>query len=348
MQASSISLTPKLSICIATFNRGKFIGQTLDSVLAQMTPEVELIVVDGASPDDTQEQVSVYVARYPDLRYIREASNSGVDRDYDKAVGYARGEYCWLMTDDDLLVPGAVNRVLSELDALVELVLVNAEVRNLDFSRLLDPRIFQSDRDQRYGPGDSERFLVETMQGLSFIGSVIVKRQIWLSRQREPYFGSLFIHVGVIFQAPWAGVVKLIAAPQILIRYGNAMWTARGFEIWMFKWPNLIWSFPNFSDTAKALVSPREPWRDLRRLVTSRAIGSYALPEFRRCWGDQPASIAKGAAWLIAVTPAAVVNLLACLHLLLWNRQPSSTVYDLSRSTHSTVVSRFVTRLLGI
>ena len=37
------------------------------------------------------------------LRYFRESVNSGVDRDYDKAVGYASGEYCWLMTDDDLL-----------------------------------------------------------------------------------------------------------------------------------------------------------------------------------------------------------------------------------------------------
>lgn len=348
MQASPASLTPKLSICIATFNRGKFIGETLDSVLAQMTPEVELVVVDGASPDDTQEQVSAYVARFAQLRYFREPTNSGVDRDYDKAVGYARGEYCWLMTDDDLLVPGAVNRVLSELDPSVELVLVNAEVRNLDFSRLLDPRIFQSETDRQYGPEESERLLVETMQGLSFIGSVIVKRETWLSRDREPYFGSLFIHVGVIFQAPWPGVVKLIAAPQVVIRYGNAMWTARGFEIWMFKWPNLIWSFADFSDRPKALVSPREPWRDLKRLVTYRAIGGYSLAEFRRCWGDQPASVAKGAGWLIAVTPAAVVNLLACLHLLLWNRRPSSTVYDLSRSIHSTVVSRFVTRLLGV
>lgn len=342
------SPTPKLSICIASFNRAKFIGETLDSVLSQMTPEVELIVVDGASPDNTQREVAPYVERFAQLRYIREATNSGLDRDYDKAVGYARGEYCWLMTDDDLLVPGAVQRVLSEVDASPDLVLVNAEVRNLDFSKLLDARIFRCESDQQYGPGDSERFLAETMQGLSFIGCVIIKREIWLSRLREPYFGSLFIHVGVIFQAPWTGVVKLVAAPQIVIRYGNAMWTARGFEIWMFKWPSLIWSFPNFSDRSKALVSPREPWRLLKNQVVYRAIGGYSLAEYRRCWDDQPRSVAKGAAWLTAVVPASVVNLLACLHLLLLKRRPSSTVYDLARSIHSTALSRFVTRLIGV
>ena len=45
-------MVPKLSICMATYNRGKFIGLTLDSIMSQMRSDVELIVVDGASPDD--------------------------------------------------------------------------------------------------------------------------------------------------------------------------------------------------------------------------------------------------------------------------------------------------------
>jgi glycosyltransferase involved in cell wall biosynthesis len=36
-------VNPRLSICIATYNRGKFIGDTLDSILGQMTPEIELV-----------------------------------------------------------------------------------------------------------------------------------------------------------------------------------------------------------------------------------------------------------------------------------------------------------------
>jgi abequosyltransferase len=348
MPATSATPAPKLSICIATFNRGKFIGETLDSVLAQMTSEVELVVVDGASPDDTQEQVSAYVARFPQLRYIREATNSGVDRDYDKAVGYARGEYCWLMTDDDLLMPGAVQRVLAQLDEAPELVLVNAEVRNVDFSRLLHPRIFDQEMDREYGPDDSERFLAETLQGLTFIGCVIVRRAAWMSRDREPYFGSLFIHVGVIFQAPWHGKIKLVAAPQMMIRYGNAMWTARGFEIWMFKWPNLVWSFAGFSDGSKERISPREPWRNFKKLALFRAIGGYSLAEYRRCWADQPPGLSKGIALLIAISPASLVNLIASLYLLLLNRADRSTAYDLSRSTHANSVSRLVARLLAV
>ena len=338
----------KLSITIATFNRGRFIAETLDSILAQMTPEVELVVVDGASPDNTQEVMQGYMARFPQLRYFHEQTNSGVDRDYDKAVGYARGDYCWLMTDDDVLLPGAVGAVLAALAQAPELVLVNAEVRNLDFSKLLQPGIFEQRDDQAYMVTDAERLFVETMQGLTFIGCVVIRRQAWLVRQREPYFGSLFIHVGVIFQAPWQGKVKLIAAPQLVIRYGNAMWTARGFEIWMFKWPGLVWSFSQFSDAAKTLVCPREPWRNLKKLVLHRAVGGYSLQEYRHCWGAQPPGVIKGGAWLIAALPAALVNLLASMYLLLFNRKATLTVYDLCRSGHATRLSRLVARWLAL
>src|SRR5665647_2657471 len=105
----------KLSICITTYNRGQFIGETLDSILGQMVAGVELVIVDGASPDNTPAVMTQYLLRYPEIRFFREQVNSGVDGDYDKAVGYARGEYCWLMSDDDLLKPGAIQYVLLSL-----------------------------------------------------------------------------------------------------------------------------------------------------------------------------------------------------------------------------------------
>ena len=77
---------PRLTICIATYNRAKFIGETLDSILSQMHLGVELVIVDGASPDNTPEVMAEYTSQYPALRYYRETENSGIDGDYDKAI----------------------------------------------------------------------------------------------------------------------------------------------------------------------------------------------------------------------------------------------------------------------
>ena len=284
---------PQLSICMATFKRGAFIAQTLDTILPQLRPETELIIVDGASPDNTAEVVERYARDWPQLRYYREVENSGVDADYDKAVGYATGRHVWLMTDDDLLKPNAVDRVLALILAEdPDLLVVDAEVLDANCDQPLQERRFGFTGLRRYGVADGDRLLADAGDPLSFIGGTIFRRQLWLDRDRRRYYGSLFIHVGVIFQKPLAHVL-LLGEPQIQIRFGNAMWSARGFEIWMFMWPALIWSFSGFSDEAKARVTAAEPWRIPRKMLGFRANGSYSMTEYRKFFARRLSGIRR-------------------------------------------------------
>lgn len=338
----------KLSICIATYNRGKFIGETLDSILSQMQPGVELIVVDGASPDNTPEVMAQYLSRYPEIGYYRERENSGIDRDYDKAVGYAKGEFCWLMTDDDLLRPGAVNRLLTELKNDVELVVVNAEAKNADFSKILDDALLKLTVDKKFGAEDNEEFFQKSAQALSFIGCVIIRRDLWLSRDRASYYGTLFVHVGVIFQSPAIKKVTVVAEPLITIRYGNAMWTSRGFEIWMFKWPELIWSFNDYSDSAKALVCPREPWRRVRLLALYRAMGAYGAAEYRIFLSHKVHGLLLLLHFLVAIFPASLMNMAISVHCVLMNRKERYAMYSLVKSRHATWVTRVAANILDV
>jgi glycosyltransferase involved in cell wall biosynthesis len=338
----------KLSICIATYKRAAFIGATLDSVLAQLEPGVELLVVDGASPDDTPQVVARAAARCPQLRYFRETENSGVDRDYDKAVGYARGDYCWLMTDDDLLAPGAVRRVLEALVDGPDLVVVNAEVRNVDLTRTLVSRRLAVETDFECGAERSEELFERTVAYLSFIGAVVIRRDAWQARERAPYYGSLFIHVGVIFQRPALRRVKVVAEPLVVIRNGNAMWTPRSFEIWTFKWPALLWSFPGISEAAKRAVAVREPWRRFRYLMLCRALGSYSIAEFRGQLSGRARGAPRAFAWIAARCPGALANLAAVLYFGLFHRARRTELYDLLGSSRAGAASRVAARALGV
>lgn len=316
-QPGNFLAQPKLSICIATYNRGRFIGETLDSILVQMQPGVEIVVVDGASPDNTPEIMAQYLSRYPEIHYYRELENCGVDRDYDKAIGYAIGEYCWLMTDDDLLYPRAIKTVMSKLDGINELVVVNAEFRNVDFSKVLDEGLFKLKYDKKYHIGDKESIFSETAQGLSFIGCVVIKRDVWSSRNRLPYFGSLFIHVGVIFQQPAIEKVMAIAQPLIIIRYGNSMWTPRGFEIWMVKWPELIWSFSGLSDSVKSIVCPKSVWKNVKKLFFYRAVGGYSVNEYRAFLVSRYSGLERKLYMAIAIIPPVAANIIGSLYCAL-------------------------------
>ncbi len=335
----------KLSICLATYNRGRFIGETLDAILPQLAPGVELLVVDGASPDNTQEVMSHYLARYPAIRYFREQENSGVDRDYDKAVGYASGEYCWLMADDDLLSEGAVASVLNTLTGEPDLVVVNAELRTVDMSMVLNDGMIDRTGSEWYELQDAEKFFVEVGKYLSFIGGVVINRGVWMERDRAKYYGSLFIHVGVIFQKPLS-IVRVIRRPLIAIRYGNAMWTPRGFEIWMFKWPGLIWSFTHYTSKAKSMVCARQPWQDKKRVLLYRALGGYSRTEYQRLIAPQATRSARIVYAVIAILPASLLNALASVYCAFINTRARSDLYDLSLSKHATWLSRALARLL--
>lgn len=338
----------KLSICIATYNRQNFIGETLDSILVQMQLGVELVVVDGASPDNTSEVMAQYISRYPEIRYYREQENSGVDKDYDKAVNYASGEYCWLMTDDDLLRLGAVTRVMSELRNGGDLLLVNAEIKNADFSKVLNEPIFDFASDRNFGPEDNEELFQKSANALSFIGCVIIRRDLWLARNRASYFGTQFVHVGVIFQSPAIEKVTVIIEPMITIRFGNAMWTPRGFEIWMFKWPNLIWSFSEYTDAAKAIVSPREPWRRLKLLAYYRAIGGYGVAEYQKFFSERVTGLSRALYYMVAISPASLLNAAISIYCLLLNRRNRSGMYNLVRSRNVTWITRIAAAMLDI
>lgn len=335
---------PLLTICIASYNRARFIGETLDSIIGQLTPEVELLVLDGASPDDT----AAVVAARPGVRYIREPTNSGVDRDYDKAVGHARGRYCWLMTDDDLLLPDAVARVVSALDDKPALLVINAEVRSIDFSILLQDRLLDVVRDRDYPVTDAKAFFEDVAAHLKFIGAVVVNRDEWLHRVREPYYGTLFVHAGVIFQSPPIGLVRVLATPVMVIRYGNAMWTPRGFEIWMYKWPGLVWSFDGYDDSSKARVSAREPWRKLAKLGVQRGLGGFSRAQVARHFGPGTPWAARMKARFVAAFPAPLANTIACVACLAMPRKARLNLYDLARSRHATFISRKIAELFGV
>jgi len=335
----------KLSICLATYNRGKFIGETLDSILGQMRPNVELVVVDGASPDNTAEVMAKYALRYPQIRYHREPENSGVDKDYDKAVGHARGEYCWLMTDDDLLQPHAIERVLVALEKTPELVVVNAEIRNANLSGVLQSRRWPIAEDRQYEAGDSAAFFTEAGDYLSFIGGVIINRKCWLARDRASYYGTLFIHFGVIFQHEPISKVYAIAEPLVVIRYGNAMWTSRGFEIWMFKWPKLVWSFSDFSNEDKEKICALEPWRNLRRLLFLRATGAYSFTEFHTHISPRLSGISWLQALFISHFPAKLANILYAGYFATTNRADHMAWYELLRCSCATGLSRAITKI---
>jgi abequosyltransferase len=321
----------KLSICIATYNRADFIGETLESIIPQLTDEIELLVVDGNSPDRTQSIVEQYSANCPQLRYVRLPAKGGVDQDYCKTVELAKGEYCWLFTDDDLLKENAVDRVIISLNNNdPDLVIVNAEVRDAHLKELLEGSRLAFNDDRIYDTNNFEDLLVDAGNYMSFIGCIVIKKSFWEPRDKVSYFGTEFIHIGVICQSPLPKHACIIAEPLIEIRYGNAQWKPRDFEIWMFNWPRLIWSFDGLDEKTKLAVVKAEPWRGFRDLISFRLKGSYTSSHYHEFLANKNMSIfAKLMTTIIAIIPVRTAFLLYVCWMTLRRREIDKfTLYD--------------------
>ncbi len=327
MNRQSVMPAIKLSICIATRNRGAFIGETLDSLITQATEIVEIVIVDGASTDDTAAVVQQYQARFPRLRYERRPVNGGVDKDYCRTVELAEGQYCWFMTDDDTLKPGAIRTVLDHLDESHSLIVVNAENRTVDQAQVIQGRRLNVDSDRVYRPGASEVVFTDLGHYLTYIGCVVIERALWMARDKQRYWGTWFVHFGVIFQQPLPGSVRVVAKPLINGRIGNISWSERSFEIWMFRWPELVWSMP-FSAEAKTKITLPRPWHNLKALLVHRGDGSYTQQTYRRWMAPHPLPARfRLTAALIAKLPVCLVWLLVYVYFQATPRHTRTELY---------------------
>jgi glycosyltransferase involved in cell wall biosynthesis len=105
--------TLRVSLIIATYNRGPRIASTLDSVLKQSITPAEVIVVDDCSPDETGKWVEQH---YPMVRVIRPAKNGGTSASRNFGAQVASNDWLLFLDHDDELRPDAVKTLL-ELQA---------------------------------------------------------------------------------------------------------------------------------------------------------------------------------------------------------------------------------------
>jgi abequosyltransferase len=329
----------KLSICIPTINREAFIGETLESIIPQVTEEVEIVIVDGGSTNNTENVIADYQKICPTLHYFKsnDAKNhpsyEGFDRDCNYAVEVAHGEYCWLFTDDDLLKPDAINTVLNEFSKGYGLIVVNSQLMNHDFSKILSNKRLEIERNEIYNELELEQLFLRVIPYMSFVGCVVINRNLWLQREKERYFGIGFIHVGVIFQAPLPAPALLIAKPYIAIRGGNELWTSRVFEIWMCKWPNLLDSFTSISEQVRRKCQPQS-WRGLKDVIIYRARGQYSLKEYRKFLATANSSLWwKIVILFVAIVPSSIVKLALFLYLRIARKLVVLLVRSFFRST---------------
>ena len=99
---SPASATPRVSIITVTYNAADLIERTVASVAGQTYPNIEYIVVDGASTDGTLDLIEKYAEQDVISRWVSEP-DAGIYDAMNKGLGLAKGEYVWFMNAGDTI-----------------------------------------------------------------------------------------------------------------------------------------------------------------------------------------------------------------------------------------------------
>ncbi len=93
---------PLITILITTYNRSELLKYAIQSVLNQTLKDIEIIILDDASPDDTKSVVESYSDKR--ITYIRQTRNVGFTQNFKTGIKKAKGTYIFLLSDDDMIL----------------------------------------------------------------------------------------------------------------------------------------------------------------------------------------------------------------------------------------------------
>jgi glycosyltransferase involved in cell wall biosynthesis len=111
---------PTVTFVVPCYGLAHYLRECVESIVAQTHRDLEILVLDDRSPDDTAAVSRALVAAHPDreITYVQNPENLGNIRNYNKGIGLARGRYVWILSPDDRLrSPHVVERYVALMEA---------------------------------------------------------------------------------------------------------------------------------------------------------------------------------------------------------------------------------------
>ncbi len=136
---------PLVSILVSNYNYGRYIGDSIQSALDQTYPNIELIICDDGSTDDSVSVIEQYLQKDPRVRLIRK-DNGGQASGFNAAFAASRGEIIALLDSDDRFLPHKIERIVANFQANPEagfgvhrVIRMSADLRRQGVWPMTDP-----------------------------------------------------------------------------------------------------------------------------------------------------------------------------------------------------------------
>jgi glycosyltransferase involved in cell wall biosynthesis len=215
-----------LSFCVPTYQRAEYLAAALDSILAAFAlchSKIEIVVGDNASTDSTPDLMKQYVSSHSFIRFIRNPADIGAERNIWNLCQHARGEYIWLLADDDILDLSASD-IFVALQRSPVFVVTNYSVwdiemrvcKDANFYHEKNVRVFNTKYDlmKFFGPFTS------------FMSNLVIKRTAFRPDDHDEFIKFADCGMSILFTTYrfYSEPAQVVFLPQVWVRQrgGNA------------------------------------------------------------------------------------------------------------------------------
>ena len=241
---------PLISICIPTYNGASTIEKTLNEIIPQLNSNFEIVISDDVSTDETVNMVEKIQLSCEYIKIFKNEQNLGMDGNFHKTTQLASGKYIWFCGQDDLLSDGILQQAL-------EMIINNNDVGilNLNFSQYdhdmqncltqsffeistFNKEIVQNNK-ELYFDTPEEYYQVFT-QPPSFLPSVVMLREYWLTTDVKQFYGTYFVQVGVLLMNMHKHRIGVFTVPLIKGRIPDDQWQQDGNKLFSIMTGDLV------------------------------------------------------------------------------------------------------------
>jgi glycosyltransferase involved in cell wall biosynthesis len=241
-----------LTIAIPTYNRSKFLKSQINYLIDIIEKnyykkQIELLILNNNSEDETNEIVIEYAKKYSFIKYIKNEYNIGLIGNYKKAIQNSNGKFTWVLGDDDTFEENLVKEIL---------ILINSNI-SLNFIHI-NQKIFDSKTNSYisqslYGNIKStssffntnlinELFLRAHSGGFMFISANVIKTSLANTYINKLGFFKNYLSFPLILNACIAkqGLFHYVSEPKVVCVYNSHSWVDKISHLYCVELPKIL------------------------------------------------------------------------------------------------------------
>lgn len=201
---------PLITIAIPLYNGEETLGSTLESILSQISKNVDIVLCDDNSSDKTLQIATNFSDKYDFIKVYKNNNNIGMDRNFLRTAKLSKGNYIWFFGQDDELYDGAIDRVVSILtdNSDIGILYLNYDQYDHNMENVINSSYLKIDKEKSkfflvdkasYKFVDTNDYFRVVPDIPSFLPATIIKNEYWQSTDLNQFFDTYYIQVGLMY-----------------------------------------------------------------------------------------------------------------------------------------------------